>query len=98
MDRKIIDMSLNINGRCFEQLIIDQHYKRKHSATITDEIIVALMMSLDGRSYDPQHIHASGFSYFVNDDLLYQGRRYKLIWLTHLNENYVGVVNAYRRK
>ena len=97
MSRRTHFMKVNINGCQFEQVIIDPHYEEKHSASISDEIILALVKQLDGKFFCPTDQDNNGFKYFVNDRLELDKKFYKLIWLLHATELFVGIVNAYRR-
>ena len=72
------------------------HYEEKHGASITDELILNLVQTLDNGSYEPDDIDGE-YMYFVKDKIGLNGKLYKLIWLLEKNELYVGVINAYRR-
>jgi hypothetical protein len=86
-----------INGKSFTQVVIDPHYEEKHAESVNDEIIIGLVMQLDGKTFKPTDIDEDGYQYFVNDRLEHEGKLYKLIWLIHDEQVYVGIVNAYRR-
>lgn len=97
MERREFDIKIRVNGRQVTKLIIDPHYEIKHSASVTDDIIVRLVELLDGGTY-PTHDRNETFAYFVTDELILDGKTYKLVWLLEDDQIYIGVVNAYRRK
>lgn len=98
MSRRIYDRTLTINGKPITQVIIDPHYEEKHAASISDEVILGLVMLLDGKSFKSVDTDEDGFQYFVNDYMEFEKKFYKLVWLTHEQQVFVGIVNAYRRK
>ena len=61
-----------------------------------DDLIIGLVMTLNGNDYEPDDRDGE-YSYFVTDGIEYQGKLYKLIWLTEEHQVYIGVINAYRR-
>jgi len=97
MSRRTYPLKLNINGRDLEKVIIDPHYEEKHADSVSDETILALVKQLDGKTFGSIDKDSEGYMYFVNDHMEQDGRYYKLIWLLHDKELFVGIVNAYRR-
>ncbi len=98
MSRRVYPLRLRINGRRLEKVVIDPHYERKHSSSVTDEIVLALVKQLDGKTFLPIDSDEDRFQYFVNDQIEVDQKFYKLIWLLHEKELFVGIVNAYRRR
>lgn len=95
MKRTEYDISIVINGLRIEKVIIDPHYKERHSDVINDEIILKLVETLNGSYYDFVD-EKSPFRYFVKDDVELDNKFYRLIWLIEEGELYIGVINAFR--
>ena len=89
-------ITLTVNDRLIREVIVDPHYEEKHSDSITDEVILALVQKLDGRTFDPDD-QDEDFEYFKTDPIEYLGKNYRLIWLLKNECMFIGVVNAYRR-
>lgn len=96
MKRREYDISITVNDVQINKVIIDPHYELKHAESVTDEIIIELVKTLDGEEAEPSSIDKP-FTYYVRDHIEYQGNLYKLIWLVEDHQIYIGVVNAYRR-
>ena len=77
-------------------MVIDPHYEEKHSAHMSDELILKLMRELDGRRELPE-TKTGKYSYFATL-IEYDNKQYRLIWLLEDHAIYIGVVNAYRDK
>ena len=83
-----------INGISVNKVIIDPHYEKKHSDHIDDQLIVKLVLKLDGRLEAPEEKDGR-IAYFVTL-LILNSKQYRLVWLLDEDFVYVGVVNAYR--
>lgn len=86
-----------VNGIRISKVVIDPHYEEKHAESVTDEIILELVKTLDGLKVVPEVVSGT-YSYYKQDAIELGGKLYRLIWLLEDGEIYVGVVNAYRRK
>ena len=86
--------ALTFNGRRFSRVLIDQHYQQNHP-DMSDQTILELIKAQDGTQQEPA-AEQDGFLYFKIEDR-WQGKRYRLI-LTYCEEDYLGVINAFRVK
>ncbi|HMN69386.1 MAG TPA: hypothetical protein PKC28_12665 [Bdellovibrionales bacterium] len=96
MRRRECDIPITVNGRRITKVIIDPHYETKHSGSLNDEIILHLVRLLDGLRFEPEDTDGP-YEYFATDDMVLDGKKYKLVWLLEDDMLYIGVVNAYRR-
>ena len=96
MVRRDYDIKITVNDINITKVIIDPHYEENHGESISDEIIIDLVKTLDGEYYEPDDVKAP-FNYFVKDGINLNGKLFRLIWLLEDHEIYIGVVNAYRR-
>lgn len=97
MKRGSYSVSITVNGQKIKRVIIDAHYKLKHSSTISEELILELVGLLDGGDFSPE-TKAHSFEYYMNENLVLENKRYRLVWLIEKEELFIGVINAYRRK
>ena len=95
-ERRDYKISITVDSRAVNRVIIDPHYELKHGDSVNDEIILSLIQMLDGKTFTPE-AEDDGFQYFKTDPLELNGVRYRLIWLLEKNEIYIGVINAFRR-
>ena len=63
---------------------------------MNDELILKLVLELDGRREIPE-AKKGRYAYFATL-IEYDGKSYRLIWLLEDHSIYIGVVNAYRDK
>jgi hypothetical protein len=97
MSRRKYFVNLTANDQKIKAVIIDSHYEKKHSASMTDELILDLVQLLDDGDFEPESA-AGNFEYYVANDLILKNKKYRLIWLIEKSEIYIGVINAYRSK
>lgn len=96
MNRREYKINLLINRRRITKAVIDPHYEVRHKDSITDKIILDLLLKLDNRLFSPVKTH-DGFEYYVEDKVKHKGNLYKLVWLLQDDEVFIGVLNCYRR-
>ncbi len=65
---------------------------------MTDALVIDLIKSLSGRDFQSELVRPSGFSIFVTEPLWFKGKPYRLVWTTHPDKDYIGVINAFRRR
>ena len=87
-------LSLYLNGRQLSRIIIDQHYKEKHDE-VTDSLIIELVKTLDMNNLAVES-EKDGFQYFTVEPVIHEEKPYRLVLLLCINENFLGVVNAFR--
>jgi hypothetical protein len=96
-ERREYLLGIRINAREIRRAVIDSHYEENHQGTISDELIMRLVQLLDGGVYPTQDVDGV-FQYFVTDRMVLDGKFYKMIWLMEADSDYIGVINAYRRR
>ncbi len=89
-------LKLKINGRSLCRVIIDQHYKEKHSE-ITDMLILDLVQTIDGENFLIES-EKDGFQYFAVEPVIYEEKPYRLVLLLYVHDDFLGVINAFRVK
>ena len=97
MSRREYELLVSVNSRQLVKVIVDSHYEVKHSGSVSDEVILNLVRLLDGGVFPPQE-RSGVYEYFVADNLKFEKKVYKLVWLLEDGQSCIGVVNAYRRK
>lgn len=85
---------IQVNDRKIVQVVIDSHYEKRHSKTMSDDLILKLVAQLDGRKELPE-ASKGPYSFFATL-LEHNSKQYRLIWLLEEDAIYIGVVNAYR--
>lgn len=95
MTRPEYSLKIDINGRELTRVIIDQHYKEKHAESITDELILDLIPTLNGKTFPIEEVHGE-FQYFTVEPILKDNSPYRLVLLICITDDYLGVINAFR--
>lgn len=93
-ERRRYPLVIHFNERRFSQIEIDPHYEKKHP-DMTDQVILELVKCLDG-TVSPAVDKDGSFRFFVEHPR-WQGKAYRII-LTYSDEDFLGVVNAFRVK
>lgn len=96
MERNEYFLNLTINQKKTSRVIIDQHYKIKHNE-LDDKLILDLVLTLDGEIFEIDSKY-NNFEYFVAEPVLCLGKPYRVILLHCIDDNYLGVINAFRVK
>ncbi len=93
---------LTVNGHQIKKVRISQYYRTKHGKSINDELILELIVALDGEYFAPDST-TSGVEYYAAD-VIHDGsdrrrRVYRIVWIFEGDLfEIIGVVNTYRRK
>lgn len=94
--RRSYPVFILFNGRVFNEVRISSHYEEHHSKYMTDELILRFVKRLN-RLVVPVQKSFMNWSYFEIDHRDGDGRLYRIIICTDETENFLGVVNCYRR-
>ncbi len=65
---------------------------------MSDELIIKLVGSINGEHFPVQDLRPDGHRILVVDPLYYLQKTYRLIMTFHPDQDYLGVINAYRRR
>ena len=87
-------LTLKINSRVLSRVVIDQHYKEKHS-DVSDEIILELINQINGRVFEIDS-QSGDFQYFTVEPVFSDSNPYRLVLLLCMNDDFLGVINAFR--
>ena len=96
MKRVVYQVFMQFNGLKISEVVIDQHYKFKHP-DMSDDLILKLVSQLNGLSLNCDKTR-DDFSYFVEEPVYWENKPYRLVVVLEKNQNYLGVVNAFRVK
>ena len=88
-------LTITINGRNLNRVVIDQHYRLKHGQSMNDEIILDLVKTLDGKKFPPEKIQGE-YEYFTAEPVYRHEKPYRVVLVLCLTDDYLGVVNAFR--
>jgi hypothetical protein len=93
-ERREYPLVIIFNKRRFTRVVVDSHYETNHP-DITDQLILELVRLVDGSESDPVGENYE-FKYFA-ETLTWQGKTYRIV-LTYCEEDFLGVINAFRVK
>ena len=95
-EKRIYPFNLLINGHILNSVVIDSHYELNHK-DMTDFLILQIVKSIDGLVTRPERVNPP-FEYYKYDFLKFDRKLYRLVWCIHLEKQYFGVINCFRRK
>lgn len=93
--RNEYELHIEINGRKLTRIVIDQHYLMNHAESISDQLILDLVKSIDGETFEIDSVKGQ-FQYFVAEPVVNNDRPYRLVMLMCIYDDYLGVINAFR--
>ena len=94
-ERRAYVLSLTVNGRQVNEVVIDPHYETKHP-DISDALILELVKELDGKEFLPDE-REGDWEFFMLDRMEHQGNQYRLVWCMRAGSRFLGVINCFRR-
>jgi len=91
-----------INECRVTHVVIGRHYREKHASYMTDELVLELVESLDGKNFKPDST-SGGIEYYAADvEISVENKKnklYRIVWLFEGNFlEIIGIINAYRVK
>jgi hypothetical protein len=98
MERTVYRKNLIFNNRPFSRVVISQHYKVKHG-DLDDRRILELVQTVAGQVFDVDCVRLEDgivYEFVVVEQVVWQKRFYRLIFVVPDTEDYLGVVNAFR--
>ena len=95
--RREYNLAVTINGRLLRRVLIDPHYEAKHRESVDDAVILDLVRDLDARVFLPEDRDPDGFEYYVRDPAYREGKPFRIVWVLHPDQDFIGVVNCFRR-
>jgi len=94
-ERRAYRLSLTVNGRRVNEVVIDPHYETKHASVLTSSRIRASLIS-DGKEFQPDERDGE-WEFFMLDRMEHRGRQFRLIWCMRDGHPLLGVINCFRR-
>jgi hypothetical protein len=88
-------LKLVLNGRKLSRIIIDQHYKEKHSESINDDLIINLVKTLDGETF-PVESRKGEFEFLKVEPVIWDEKPHRVVLVLSITDDFVGVINAFR--
>jgi hypothetical protein len=90
-------LKIVLNSRTFNKIVIDSHYELKHADSINDLLILELVKTLNGRTYEFESKNSADWEIYAIDPVYLAEKAYRMIWCLHEEENYIGIINVFRR-
>ena len=93
--RKSYPIRLIVNNWVINEVVIDPHYETNHPY-MNDGLICELVQNLDNQRFIPKDKKKPW--YYFEADVEHEGKNYRLVWCLEDNQDYLGVINCYRKK
>lgn len=88
------DLKIEINGSKLSKVIIDQHYKIKHSE-LDDELILSLVKHISGMFFKVED-KKGNYEFFAYEPVFFKDKPYRLVMVLNKKDDFLGIVNAFR--
>lgn len=91
-------VAIRLNGHLWRRVFISDHYEERHKEHMTDALVLKLLKAIDGEHFPVQAVRPDGHRILKADPVFFNGKSHRLIMTFHPDADYLGVINAFRRR